>query len=65
MMLAVAVADSPMESTTFAVIEKLFTAVVGVPVMTPVELFKVRPAGSALIENMYGAMPPCAVSEPL
>ena len=63
MILPVAVADSPMESTTFAVKAKLLTAAVGVPVIAPVELFRVRPAGRALIENVYGGTPPCAVSE--
>ena len=43
-MVQLAVADAPVESTTFAV--KLYApAVVGVPVMAPVLVFNVRPAG--------------------
>ncbi len=37
-------------------------AVVGVPVIAPVELFSVRPAGNdpAVIDHVYGVVPPVA-----
>ncbi len=40
------------------------TAVVGVPVIAPVEAFRVRPAGNvpALTEYVYGPTPPVAAS---
>ena len=63
LMVAVAVADVPVESVTVAVTEKLLTAAVGVPLMTPVEVFKIKPAGRGLVENVYGWMPPLAVGE--
>jgi len=60
--LVVVVPDAlPVESTTCAV--KLnVPAVVGVPVMAPVELFSVKPAGSdpLVMENVYGGVPPPA-----
>jgi hypothetical protein len=49
----------PVESTTWAV--KLnVPEVLGVPVIAPVEVFKVKPAGNepVVIENVYGATPP-------
>ena len=52
-------AFEPVESTTCAV--KLnVPAVVGVPVIAPVEAFNVSPGGSdpLMIENVYGATPP-------
>jgi hypothetical protein len=52
----------PVESTTWAV--KLnVPAMVGVPVIAPVEVFSVKPAGSEplVIENVYGETPPVAM----
>ena len=42
-------------------------AVVGVPVIAPVVAFRLKPGGRVplLIENVYGEMPPVAVSEEL
>ncbi len=39
-------------------------AVVGVPLMTPVDVFRLKPAGSdpAEIENVIGAVPPLVVT---
>ena len=54
----------PEESTTWAV--KLNApAVVGVPVIAPVMGFRFSPGGNepAVIENVYGGVPPVAVSE--
>ena len=55
-----------LESVTVAV-KLTLPAVVGVPVMAPVEAFSVSPAGSdpELIENVYGGVPPAATSEEL
>ena len=56
----------PLESTTWAV--KLnVPAVVGVPVMAPVDGFSVKPAGSEplIIENVYGGTPPEATNAEL
>ena len=58
-----AVADVPVESVTVAVTDRLLTAAVGVPLMTPVAAFRVKPPGKELLENVYGWMPPLAVSE--
>jgi hypothetical protein len=63
LIVAVTVREAPVESTTLAVKGILLAAAVGVPVMAPVELFRVRPAGRALIENVYGEIPPVAVME--
>ena len=51
----------PVESTTWVVKEKS-PAVVGVPVIAPVEELIVRPGGSdpAVIEKVYGGTPPAA-----
>jgi hypothetical protein len=51
LILPAAVAEVPVESTTFAFnwAEEL---VVGIPVMAPVDGFRVRPAGKDLIENV-------------
>ena len=56
------VAVFPFESTTFAVKVKL-PAVVGVPVIAPVEASNVRPGGKEpeVIEKVYGGTPPVAV----
>jgi hypothetical protein len=56
----------PVESTTFAVKVNVPYAV-GVPVMAPVEVFKVNPVGSEplVIENVYGGTPPVATSAEL
>ena len=57
----VLLAELPDESTALAV--KLnVPEVVGVPVIAPVEAFKVRPAGREpeLIEKVYGETPPPA-----
>jgi hypothetical protein len=65
-LLVVVPAALPVESTTCAV--KLnVPAVVGVPVIAPVELFSVNPAGSEplVIEYVYGGIPPPAVSDEL
>src|SRR5580658_3710907 len=55
---------APRESVTLIV--KVPEAV-GVPVTAPVEVFRVRPAGSVPlpIENVYGATPPVTVIGPL
>ena len=57
----------PVESTTWEV--KLYVpAVVGVPVIAPVELDSASsPGGSEplMMENVYGATPPVAVSAEL
>src|ERR1700690_151313 len=56
----------PVESTTWAV--KLYVpAVVGVPVMAPVDALSVKPGGRVpvMIENVYGATPPVAISAEL
>jgi hypothetical protein len=60
------VAELPEESVTFAVKLKV-PAVVGVPVMAPVEVFSVNPGGSDpdVIENVYGGTPPLAVNDEL
>src|SRR5947209_3319182 len=42
--------------------DRLLTAAVGVPLIAPAAESKVRPAGRVLIENVYGAVPPLAVS---
>lgn len=54
------------ESVTVAVKLEVPT-VVGVPVMVPVLVFSVNPAGSApkLMEKLYGVVPPMAFSEEL
>ena len=62
-MVAVAVAFVPTESTTVAVTERLETDAAGIPVIRPVAVFRLRPAGRGLIENVYGAKPPVAISE--
>ena len=62
-MLVVVPAAVPVESTTCAV--KLnVPAVVGVPVIAPVEAFNVSPVGNdpLMIENVYGGVPPVATS---
>ena len=59
-LLVVAVACTPgVESVTLTVKEK-GPAEVGVPVIAPVVVFRVRPAGSAPepMANVYGAVPP-------
>lgn len=62
-----AVVDAPVESTTAKVMlaAEPVAVAVGVPVIAPVEAFSVRPAGSLpeLTENVYGDLPPVAVSE--
>ena len=60
-LLVVVPAAVPRESTTWAV--KLnVPAVVGVPVIAPVDGFSVNPGGSEplVIENVYGETPPAA-----
>jgi len=62
-LLVVAVAWTPgVESVTLTVKEN-GPALVGVPVMAPVVVFSVRPAGSEpeAIANVYGAVPPVTV----
>jgi len=56
----------PEESTTWAVKLKE-PAVVGVPVMAPVLGFSVKPGGRlpAVIEKVYGGVPPVATSAEL
>jgi hypothetical protein len=59
-------ADVPVESTTCAV--KLNVPdTVGVPVMAPVVVFKLKPVGKepVIIENVYGGTPPVAASAEL
>src|SRR5882724_7382966 len=59
---ALVVADPPLHCTVkFAV-----AAVLGVPLSTPA-LLRVKPAGKlpALIDHVYGAVPPVAVNVPL
>lgn len=62
-------AELPTESTTLAVREPEppLTLAVGLPVIAPVVLFSVKPAGSLpdVKENVYGALPPVADSESL
>ncbi len=55
------VAELAIESTTLAVKVKV-PAIVGVPVIAPVDAFSVRPGGKEpeLIENVYGGTPPVA-----
>ena len=56
----------PVESTTWAV--KLnVPGVVGVPVIAPVDGFRIKPPGSEplTIENVYGGIPPVATSAEL
>ena len=50
-------------SVTLKVSEALVTGAVGVPLITPVELFNVRPAGSVPLvrDHVYGDVPPVAV----
>ena len=65
-MVQLAVAAVPVESTTLAV--KLYVpAVVGVPLIEPVDASNVRPGGRlpVLIENVKGATPPVAASAEL
>jgi hypothetical protein len=65
-LLVVVPAAVPRESTTWAV--KLnVPAVVGVPVIAPVDGFSVNPGGSEplVIENVYGGTPPVATSDEL
>ena len=54
----------PLASTTFET-KVYMPGVVGVPLMTPVELFSVNPGGSdpRTIEYVYGAVPPLASSD--
>src|ERR1019366_3874080 len=58
-MLQVSVSDFPLASTTLTVKLEV-PAVVGVPEITPVEVFSVSPAGSVpeVSENLNGAVPP-------
>src|SRR5208337_84459 len=65
-MLQLAVAELPFESTTWAVKLNVPT-VVGVPVIAPVDELSESPGGSAplMIENVYGAVPPAALSTEL
>jgi hypothetical protein len=58
-----AVTDVLVESVTVAVTDRLFTAAVGVPLMTPVVAFTLNPAGRVVVENVYGGMPPVAVND--
>jgi hypothetical protein len=66
-MVPFAVADEPVESITSKVMLAAvpLAIAVGVPVIAPVEVLSVRPAGSLpeLTENVYGDLPPAAVSE--
>src|SRR5271166_3638177 len=64
MVMVQAVPTAPLASVTFTV--KVPDAV-GVPVMAPVEVFRVNPAGSVPlpIEKVYGAVPPVTVIGPL
>src|ERR1035441_5039055 len=57
--LQIVVSELPFASTTF-VVKLEVVAAVGVPLITPVELFSAKPAGSApeMIENVNGAVPP-------
>jgi hypothetical protein len=63
----VAVVEVPFESTTLKVMlaAEPLTAAVGVPVIAPVLVFRVKPAGNLpeLSENVYGDFPPVAASE--
>jgi len=56
--------DGLLESVTEKVREVADTAVVGVPLIAPVEVFSVRPAGSVPLvkAHVYGAVPPLAES---
>ena len=53
------------ESVTVTVKFAAGPAVVGVPVIAPVELLRVKPAGSepAVMANVYGPTPPVAVAD--
>jgi hypothetical protein len=52
------------ESCAWNVTALLVTAAVGVPVIAPVEAFRFKPAGSEplVIDQLYGVVPPLAVS---
>jgi hypothetical protein len=54
-------------STTFTVNEYVLPAIVGVPLIAPVLVFKLKPPGNvpALIEYVYGVVPPLPVQLPL
>ena len=46
--------------------KKLVPAVLGIPVMAPVEGFRTKPAGSdPVMENVYGGVPPEAADKEL
>ena len=57
------VATAPLLSVTCTV-KLLVPAVVGVPLITPVALLRVNPAGSVptVILHIYGVLPPLAIS---
>ena len=61
---AVLVCTGLLASVTLKVRAVPVTAAVGVPVMTPVEVFNVNPAGNAPLvsDQVYGVVPPEAVS---
>jgi hypothetical protein len=61
--LTLAVFAGAVESLTLNVSAVAFAAAVGVPLIVPVEEFSVTPAGKApaLIDQVYGAVPPFAV----
>jgi hypothetical protein len=56
------------ESVTLSVTDAADTALVVVPVIKPVELFMLSPAGRLQVDgqlHVYGKMPPTAVSWPV
>ena len=59
-----AVCAGELLSVTLNVTESLETAAVGVPVMAPVDEFKLSPAGREplVIDHVYGGFPPVAVN---
>jgi hypothetical protein len=60
---AVCVRAGLLESVTLNVRGVLATEAEGVPVMAPIEAFRVKPAGRApmVSDQVYGATPPVAV----
>ena len=65
--LTFAVCASDLESLTLNVSAVAFAAVVGVPLITPVEEFNAKPVGSVpeVGVHVYGVVPPVAANEAL
>jgi hypothetical protein len=56
---SVVVAESCGDELSFTVMERFeVPALVGVPLITPVELFRLRPPGRPVALHVYGAVPP-------